>query len=45
MNVKSDIFDLWILRHDHATHRLKNEKDFSRGFKHSSIPSNSNSEG
>ena len=32
-NVKSDLFDLWILCHHHATHRLK-KKDFSRGFKY-----------
>ena len=34
LNVKSDLFDLWILCHDHATHRLK-KKVFSRGFNYS----------
>ena len=37
LNVKSDIFHLWILSHDHATHRLK-KNDFSRGFKYSVDP-------
>ena len=37
LNVKSDIYGLWILCHDHATHRLK-RKDFSRGFKYSKTP-------
>ena len=35
LNVKSDIFDLWILCLDHATHRLKKKRLISRGFKYS----------
>ena len=32
--VEREVFDLWMLCHDHATHRLK-KKDFSHGFKYS----------